>query len=132
MKLYVCYGFLKDVRTTGRPGGHPCGNAHVALKDAGHSPEVIPVHGLGVPPLNKLGKRDEVERVSGQRRVPVLVDGDVVVVESRRVVRHLYSRYGDDSFARSIAELDRDILADGDAPVAGEACEVPGAHRSAG
>ena len=44
----------------------------------------------------------------------------------RRVVRHLYSRYGDDSFARSIAELDRDILADGDAPVAGEACEVSG------
>ena len=38
MKLYVCYGFLKDVRTTGRPGGHPCGNAHVALKEAGHSP----------------------------------------------------------------------------------------------
>ena len=49
MKLYVCYGFLKDVRTTGRPGGHPCGNAHVALKEAGHEPEVIAVHGLGMP-----------------------------------------------------------------------------------
>jgi hypothetical protein len=44
-----------------------------------------------------------------------------VVVESRRVVRHLYRRYGDRSFERSIAELDRDILADGDAPDPGEA-----------
>ena len=80
MKLYVCYGFLKDVRTTGRPGGHPCGNAHVALNEAGHSPEVIAVHGLGVPGLDRLGRRDEVEQVSGQRVVPVLVtdDGDVI------------------------------------------------------
>ena len=70
--------------------------------------------------------------MSGQRRVPVLVDGDDVVVESRRVVRHLYTRYGDDSFARSIAELDRDILADGDAPAAGEACEVCRAPAAAG
>ena len=87
MKLYVCYGFLKDVRTTGRPGGHPCGNAHVALKEAGHSPEVIPVHGLGMPVLNKLGKRDEVERVSGQRWVPVLVtDTGEVIQESKEII----------------------------------------------
>ena len=66
-----------------------------------------------------------VDDVSGQRRVPVLVDGDDVVVESRRIVRHLYARYGDDSFARSIAELDRDLLVDGDAQPADEACELP-------
>lgn len=60
-------------------------------------------------------ERDEVEAVSGQRRVPVLVDGDEVVVGSRRVVRHLYARYGDRSFARSIAELDGD-MAEADEP----------------
>ena len=47
MKLYVCYGFLKNVTTTGRPGGHPCGNALKALKAAGHDPEVEAVGGLG-------------------------------------------------------------------------------------
>jgi glutathione S-transferase len=59
-------------------------------------------------------EREAVMGTSGQRRVPVLVDGDEVVVDSRRIVRHVYSRYGDDSFARSIAELDRDIASDGD------------------
>ena len=87
MKLYVCYGFLKNIRTTGRPGGHPCANALAALREAGHSPEVIPVGGLGVPVLNKLGRRDEVERVSGQRVVPVLVtNADEVVSDSKRIV----------------------------------------------
>ena len=87
MKLYVCYGFLKDVRTTGRPGGHSCGNAHVALKEAGHSPEVVSVHGLGVPGLNRLGRRGEVEKVSGQRMVPVLVTDDGEVVnDSKKII----------------------------------------------
>ena len=84
MKLYVCYGTWKPAP---RPGGHPCGKAYHALKDAGYSPEVIPVHGLGVPPLNKLGKRDEVERVSGQRWVPVLVTDDGQVInESKEII----------------------------------------------
>lgn len=71
-------------------------------------------------------ERDEVDRVSGQRRVPVLVDGDTVVVDSRRIVRHLYSTYGDRSFARSIDELDHDIAMDGE-PGDGDACEIPSA-----
>ena len=50
-------------------------------------------------------ERDQLEAVSGQRRVPVLVDGDLVIVESRRIVRHLYETYGGDAFARSAAEL---------------------------
>lgn len=87
MKLYVCYDFLKNTRTTGRPGGHPCGNAHVALKEAGHAPEIIAVGGLGVPLLNKLGRRDEVEAVSGQRVVPVLVTDDgEVVTDSKKII----------------------------------------------
>lgn len=87
VKLYVCYGFLKHVRTTGRPGGHPCGNALHALEEAGHEPEVIAVHGVGVPGLNKLGRRDEVEAVSGQRVVPVLVtDSGEAVYDSKRII----------------------------------------------
>jgi glutathione S-transferase len=50
-------------------------------------------------------ERDRVEVVSGQRRVPVLVDGDLVIVDSRRIVRHLYETYGGGAFARSAAEL---------------------------
>ena len=47
MKLYVCYGTFE---TTPRPGGHPCGNAYHALKEAGHDPEVIKSYGLaGLP-----------------------------------------------------------------------------------
>ena len=38
MKLYVCWGTFKNPL---RPGGHPCGNAYHALKDAGHDPEVL-------------------------------------------------------------------------------------------
>lgn len=66
-------------------------------------------------------EREEVAAVSGQRRVPVLVDGDEVVVDSRRIVRHLYDRYGGASFARSIGELDADIAADGEGPAPGAA-----------
>ena len=72
-------------------------------------------------------ERDEVEAISGQRRVPVLVDGDTVVVESRHVVRHLYATYGGEAFARSVRELDLDILADGELPA--EACELPRGGR---
>jgi glutathione S-transferase len=37
--------------------------------------------------------RSPVERVSGQPLVPVLVDGDQVVVDSMRIVRHLEERH---------------------------------------
>jgi glutaredoxin len=57
--------------------------------------------------------RAEVLALSEQPRVPVLVDGDEVIVDSRRIVRHLYERYGGERFARSAAELARD-LDDGD------------------
>lgn len=41
-------------------------------------------------------KRDEVKRISGQRSVPVLVDGDrgVVMPESERIVEYLTTNYG--------------------------------------
>ena len=42
--------------------------------------------------------RDEVEAISGQRKVPVLVDGETVVVDSRQIVRYLYEKYGGERF----------------------------------
>jgi glutathione S-transferase len=88
MKLYVCYSALKNVRTTGRPGGHPCGNAHVALKEAGYEPEVVAVGGLGfVPLLNKTAGRNEVRELTGSPMVPVLVKDDgEVITESKAIV----------------------------------------------
>lgn len=82
-------------------------------------------------------EREAVMAVSGQRRVPVLVDGDQVIVGSRQVVRYVYSKFGDGSFARSVAELDQDMIADGDITgdaadeLTGEFCELPGASGSA-
>ena len=75
---------------TPRPGGHPCHNAHRALREAGHDPEVVKVHGLGVGPsfLNVMTEgRREIEKLTGQRAVPVLVtDSGEVITESARIV----------------------------------------------
>lgn len=38
--------------------------------------------------------RSEVERISGQPLVPVLVDGHEVIADSRRIIEHLRGRYG--------------------------------------
>lgn len=80
MKLYVCYGTFKP---SPRPGGHPCGNAYHALKDAGYDPEVERVYGtFGALPglFNFTPGRREVKRLTGSYWVPVLVadDGEVV------------------------------------------------------
>jgi hypothetical protein len=86
MKLYVCWGTFT---TTPRPGGHPCGNAHRALRQAGHDPEVIKAHGLGYLPevFNRSEGRQEVKRLTGSTMVPVLVTDDgEVVTESQRIV----------------------------------------------
>jgi glutaredoxin 3 len=53
--------------------------------------------------------RDVVEQVSGQRIVPVIVDGDTVVWDSRRIVRYLYERHGGPERERSIRELPDDV-----------------------
>ena len=88
MKLYVCYDALKNVRHAPRPGGHPCGNAHHALKQAGHSPEIVAVGGLGaIPGLNRTAGRREVSELTGSPMVPVLItDGDEVISESERII----------------------------------------------
>lgn len=86
MKLYVCWGTMQ----TPRPGGHPCHNAYKALREAGHDPEVVRVHGLGIGPrflhVTTSGRR-EVEELTGERTVPVLVTDDGEAIrESKRIV----------------------------------------------
>ena len=81
MILYTC----EMGKTLGGLGAlsHPCGRAGKALDDAGHAYEHRQVKG-GTLKLWTLPKRAqdraEVERLSGQRAVPVLVldDGEVV------------------------------------------------------
>ena len=86
MELYVCYGTFT---TTPRPGGHPCGNAYRALKEAGHEPEVVKSYGLAVLPgfLNNTKGRNKVKEMTGEYTVPVLVtDTGEVVKESSAIV----------------------------------------------
>ena len=85
MKLYVCYGTFG----TPRPGGHPCGNAYSALKDAGHDPEVIKSYGWALLPdfMNRTRGRQEAKELTGKTTVPVLVtDSGEVVSDSKNIV----------------------------------------------
>jgi len=86
VKLYVCYG-------TWTAGGsvhkHPCGEAHKALRAAGHTPRVIHAYGLGPLPgiINDRTPRREVKALTGSYWVPVLVTDEGVVVQgSRRII----------------------------------------------
>jgi hypothetical protein len=76
MKLYICWGTFRSPR----PGGHPCGNAYRALKNAGHDFEVEKVYGLA--PLPDTSGRKKVRELSktGSSWVPLLVldDGEVI------------------------------------------------------
>ena len=81
---------LGDVPDAPPAGGHPCHNAHEALKEAGYDPEVIKVHGLGVGPEFmhlKTAGRKEVEELTGSPTVPVLVtDAGEVISDSQQIV----------------------------------------------
>lgn len=87
MKLYVCYGTW----TAGAPlHKHPCGEAHKALVDAGHRPDVVRTYGLGLLPgsLNDLAPgRRKVKQLTGNYWVPVLVTDDGESVQgSERII----------------------------------------------
>lgn len=86
MKLYVCWGTFPSPR----PGGHPCRNAHEALKEAGHDPEVIRSYGLAVLPdaiANRTAGRREAKRLTGSSAVPVLVlDDGTAISDSKEIV----------------------------------------------
>ena len=63
----------------------PCGRVARALKRDGIDYEAVVVP-------QRRSRRPEVEALSGQRRVPVLIlDGDVIC-DSRRIVEHLELR----------------------------------------
>lgn len=80
MRLYICWGTWKPAP---RPGGHPCGRAYHSLRDAGYDPEVIRTYGWAILPkfLNDSPGRREVERLTGQRWVPVLVTDDEQIIK---------------------------------------------------
>jgi hypothetical protein len=84
MKLYVCWGTFKPAP---RPGGHPCGNAYAALREAGWDPEVEKTYGWGVLPDFMNPTRAEVRELTGQGSVPVLVtdDGEVINDSKRSI-----------------------------------------------
>lgn len=84
MRLYVCYGTFK----TPRPGGHPCANAHEALRAAGHDPEVVRSYGWGALPdaLNPSKGRREVKRLTGNSWVPALVTDDGEVIDGSKEI----------------------------------------------
>jgi glutathione S-transferase len=90
MVLYMC-AMGKTGGSVPKPFAHPCARAAKALDDAGHSYEVEQVRGgtmkLWTWPA-RARDRAEVERLSGQRGVPILVldDGDVVS-GSEKIVR---------------------------------------------
>lgn len=72
MKLYVCWGTFQ----TPRPGGHPCANAHRALKEAGHDPEVEKVYGYAPLPAFLNSRRAKIRELTGSNWVPLLVADD--------------------------------------------------------
>lgn len=84
MKLYVCYGTFP----TPRPGGHPCGNAHKALRQAGHDPKVVKTYGFGALPDALNGpRRKHVKKISGNSWVPVLeLDDGTVISGSKEIM----------------------------------------------
>jgi len=86
MKLYICWGTFT---TAPRPGGHPCGNAYKALKEAGHEPQVIRSYGWDKLPefMNQTAGRREAKRLTGKITVPVLVTDDgEVVADSKNII----------------------------------------------
>jgi glutathione S-transferase len=80
--LYTC-SFGKSGGGLPAPFAHPCGRAAKALDGSGHPYKIEQVQGGSLRPWTwpaRARDRAEVERLSGQRSVPILVldDGGVV------------------------------------------------------
>ena len=87
MKLYICWGtFPSPVR----PGGHPCRNAHEALTEAGHRPELVKSYGLTIlpdTPFNQTAGRKRAKELTGKSTVPVLeLDDGTAIAGSQKIV----------------------------------------------
>ena len=89
MILYTC-SLEKLGGSPPPPFAHPCGRAAKALDDAGHSYEIKRVKGGSLRPWTWPSRghdRAEVERLSGQRAVPILVlDTGEVIAGSGNIV----------------------------------------------
>ena len=84
MKLYVCWGTFRQAP---RPGGHPCGAAHHALREAGWDPEVQRTYGWGILGDALNPTRKPVRDLTGSNWVPVLVtDEDEVIQGTQQIV----------------------------------------------
>ena len=68
----------------------PCGAVERRLRklDLDHRVERVP--------YKRGGSRPEIVELTGQSRVPVLVDGDEVIHDSKRILQYLEWRYGPD------------------------------------
>ena len=66
----------------------PCGAVERRLRKLGleHETERVPY---------RRSSRPEVEELTGQRRVPVLVDGDEIVHDSKRILEYLEWKYSE-------------------------------------
>jgi len=85
MELYTCR--YKSVDVPGPISLHPCAKAMKALTDAGHDYELKAVDGLKSLPWTVKSSRAEIERLSGQKLVPILVlDDETVIAGSGRIV----------------------------------------------
>ena len=86
MTLYVYRGTFPAPR----PVGHPCSNAHNALREAGHDPQVVKSHGATLLPdaiANRSSGREAARRLTGKSTVPVLeLDDGTAIGESERIV----------------------------------------------
>ena len=81
MLLYVCWGTFRTEK------GHPCGDAHHALTEAGYEPEVKKTGGcFRTDPL--FPGRREVKSLTGNYKVPTLVLEDQTVIDgSENIIR---------------------------------------------
>ena len=82
MVLYTCF-LERSLGGLPGPVAHPCGRAAKALDDAGHVYELRTVKGgTGMPWTwpSRARDRAEIERLSGQRAVPILVVDDDTVI----------------------------------------------------
>jgi glutathione S-transferase len=68
----------------------PCGAVARRLRrlELGYRTERVPY---------RRSARPEIEELTHQRRVPVLVDGDEVIHDSKRILQYLDWRYGRDA-----------------------------------
>jgi hypothetical protein len=84
MKLYICWGTF----AAPRPGGHPCRNAYLALKQAGYEPEIVKSYGAGLLPdvFNRTRGRREVSELTGNSWVPALLLDDGAVIDGARAI----------------------------------------------